>query len=122
MTMCYVRRDGSGNIVGVFAWPQDDAVEQLADDNADVVAFLNPPAIVPQTVSRMQAMVALSRAGLLTPVQTWVAGQDAEIQLIWNNAPDFSRDSTLLANAAAALGLTAAQVDALFVSAAAISP
>lgn len=84
--------------------------------------YVAPPTPIPQSVSRMQAMVALSRAGLLAPVQSFVAAQDAETQLIWSSAPDFSRGSVLLARAAAALGLTADQVDALFVTAAAINP
>lgn len=84
--------------------------------------FSAAPAPVPRSVSAMQAKVALSRAGLLTQVQTWINGQDAETQLIWNSAPTFSRNSTLLANAAAALGLTSAQVDALFATAAGIAP
>jgi hypothetical protein len=93
----------------------------IAADNAPA-AYVQPPAPAPQAVSRMQAMVALSRAGLLTPVQNWVASQDAETQLVWNNAPEFSRGSALLASAATSLGLSADQVDALFTTAAAISP
>ena len=74
------------------------------------------------TVTRMQALVALSRAGILTSVQTWVASQSVETQLVWNNAPNFSRNSTLLNQAATALGLTPAQIDALFVTAQGINP
>lgn len=85
-------------------------------------SYVPPATSIPQSVSRMQAMVALSRAGLLTAVQSWVAAQDSETQLIWNNAPDFSRGSTLLANAATALGMTSDQIDALFVAASAINP
>ena len=67
-------------------------------------------------------MVALSNAGLLTAVQNWVAGQDATTQLIWANASAFSRGSSLLNGAAAALGLSGAQVEQLFVAAAAVDP
>jgi hypothetical protein len=81
----------------------------------------NAPA-VPQMVTAMQAKVALSRAGLLTNVQNWVNAQSAEVQLIWNTAPTFSRNSILVNNAAAALGLSQAQIDQLFITAAAINP
>lgn len=84
--------------------------------------YIVPPAPIPSPVSRMQAMVAMSRAGLLTSVQNWITTQDAETQLIWNTATDFSRSSTLLNNAATALNLTSAQVDQLFITAATIVP
>lgn len=77
---------------------------------------------VPQTVSAMQAKVALSRAGVLAAAEAWVAGQGSEAQLIWNTATIFSRNSELIENAAAALGLSSEQVDALFVAAAKINP
>jgi hypothetical protein len=74
------------------------------------------------TVTRMQAIIALSRAGILASVQSWITSQGAETQLIWNNAPNFSRNSTLLNAAATALGLSSAQVDALFITAQSINP
>jgi hypothetical protein len=77
---------------------------------------------VPQEVSVMGAKVALSRAGLLTTVEAWINTQSAERQLIWNTATTFRRDSALIAAGAAALGLTSAQLDALFITAATINP
>jgi hypothetical protein len=84
-------------------------------------AFSQVP-LTAQTISNMQAKVALSRAGLLAAVQAWVNTQSAETQLIWNTTPGFSRNSTLIANGAAALGLTSAQLDQLFITAATIQP
>lgn len=93
-------------------------------DGVNLTALPQPPVVVPipKVVSSMQAKVALSRAGLLAQVQTWVNSQDAETQLIWNSAIVFQRNSQLIANAAAALGLSSATVDQLFVTAAAINP
>jgi len=88
---------------------------------AQVQAQMAKP-VVPQSVSRLQAMVALSQAGLLAAAQNWVATQDATTQLIWNSASTFSRQSALLATAAAALGWTSDQVDQLFITAATINP
>jgi hypothetical protein len=86
-----------------------------------VIAAL-PAANVPLEVSVMGAKVALSRAGLLPAVQAWVSTQSAERQLIWNTATTFRRDSALIAAGAAALGLTSAQLDQLFITAATVNP
>jgi hypothetical protein len=115
----YVGR-ANGRIVS--ATPQagnPDCPEPIDDAAPGLVAFLNPP---PAQVSRLQAMVALSDAGLLSNVQAWVAGQDELTQLIWSSATMFSRSSALLARAAAALALTAAQLDQLFAAAANVDP
>jgi hypothetical protein len=125
MTQWWVHREGgpsSGTpIIYASMAMNDETTEGPLDEatDAELTAFLNPP---PASVSRMQAMVALNNAGLLTQVQAWVAAQDATTQLIWSNAQTFSRQSELLGRAAAALNLTSAQVDQLFVSAAAVNP
>jgi hypothetical protein len=113
-----------------FSWSSDGTIRGLTNLtpaqqttlNA-VLAAHNPntPA-VPQVIGAMNAKVALSRAGLLASVQTWVNTQSAERQLIWNTATDFRRDSPLIAAGAAALGLTSAQLDQLFITAATIQP
>jgi hypothetical protein len=125
MTQWWVHREGgpgSGKpIIYASMAANDETSEGPLDDTADaeLLAFLNPP---PASVSRMQAMVALNNAGLLTQVESFIAAQDAMTQLVWNNAQSFSRNSELLARAAAALDLTSAEVDQLFASAAAVNP
>lgn len=53
--MPYVQRDGSGNIIGVYANPQPGyATEFLAAGNAAVVAFLMPSLPVPNPVTVLQ--------------------------------------------------------------------
>ena len=76
---------------------------------------------VPQSVTRMQAMIAMNNAGLLPTIQNWVAGQNTTIQLEWANAGSFSRSSPLINSAAATLGITQAQLDNLFIAAAQIT-
>ena len=39
--MPYVERDKSGNIKGVYAWPNKKAKEELPADSADVQSFKN---------------------------------------------------------------------------------
>jgi hypothetical protein len=72
---------------------------------------------VPSQVTRFQAEQALANAGLLSSVQTYIAGQPAETQLAWATVDVFMRDSPMIMAAGIALGMTSAQLDALFVSA-----
>lgn len=80
-----------------------------------------PAVHVPASVSPLQARRALLAAGLLNRVQTAVAGADQETQLAWEFATSVDRGSAVVAALAAALGLSDAQLDALFISAAAIT-
>lgn len=99
------------------------AVRQLlAENQYEIAEYVVQPPVVPQSVSAMQAKVALSRAGLLSMVETWISGRGGEEQLIWNTATVFNRNSELIANAALALRLSKDQVDSLFVTANEINP
>lgn len=81
-----------------------------------------PPApVIPQIVSRMQAKMALSNAGLLAGVESAVAAGTAATQIYWSDAPEFHRDHPVLLALATELGLSSGQVDALFTAASAIS-
>lgn len=84
----------------------------------------NPPVFVPptMTVTRLQAMVAMSRAGKLAQAQAWIGGQSQEVQLIWNSAPTFTRNSALMNSAATALGWSQSDLDNLFLAASQINP
>lgn len=85
---------------------------------------VDPPAVViPQSVTRFQAMAALSNAGLLAQVETLMANAStpAIYALAWNEALSFDRNSATVAAMAQSLNLTSAQLDALFTAAAAIS-
>lgn len=77
---------------------------------------------VPQRVTRFQARAALHLAGLLATVDAVIAdpATDAMTKLAWADAQTFERTSPTVAGLSVALGLTAAQLDALFVQAAAI--
>ena len=46
--MPYIQRDGSNAVCGVYAQPQPGYAEEwLEDDDAEVGAYLNPPAPTP---------------------------------------------------------------------------
>lgn len=74
----------------------------------------------PSSVSPAQARLALLAAGKLAQVEAIVAGANEATQIAWNNASVIERDSPTVAALSAALGLTSAQLDALFTTAAAI--
>lgn len=90
--------------------------------NGATVAAYEPPAIpVPLEVSRFQAKAALALAGRLAEADAAVAASgNMVLQLAWDNATVFRRDSPGIAALAGGIGLDDAALDALFVAAAGI--
>jgi hypothetical protein len=81
-----------------------------------------PPAPVPTQVSMRQARLALLAAGKLPAVDTAIAAlaspQKEEAQIEWDYSSVVERDSPLMSLLGPALGLDAAALDGLFISAA----
>ena len=75
-----------------------------------------PPSI-PRVVTMRQARLALLAAGLLDSVSTAIAAAGTAAQIEWEYAQEVRRDSGLVPAMAGALGLTDAQIDALFMAA-----
>ncbi len=119
----YVIRQG-GVIAGWCAYPAADTEQQPIDEQSqewlDYLSVTAPA--VPQVVSRYQALAALMQAGLLDAVQAWATdpGTDPLYRLAFEAAAEFRRDSPTLAAGAAALGWSDAQLDGLFIAAAAM--
>lgn len=90
--------------------------EEEAEADAREAAWASGVRPVPSTVTRFQALAALDNAGLLDSVEAIIADPQTPniTRLAWNNAQTFDRSSPTLAALALALGLTEAQVDALF--------
>jgi hypothetical protein len=93
-------------------------------DLYDGQAFSRPPAVVtvPQEVTRRQARQALLLAGILPNVQPAIdaiadATQRGLIQIEWDDSQTFQRHRPALLQLAAALGLSSAQLDELFIQA-----
>lgn len=101
-------RDGVEKIGGV--WRQKWLVRPMNQQELD--------ALVPQVVSRRQALRALDAAGLLDNVEAQIALLPRAAQIEWANATEFRRDHPLIGQLGAALGLLDNDVDALFVTAA----
>lgn len=104
-----------------------EEMEAVQEANAAVRAALGvpepPPYVepVPASVSRFQARAALHMANLLTSVEAAIAASDNVVaQLAWADAVAFERTSPTITAMAGALGLTEAQVDDLFRTAAGI--
>jgi hypothetical protein len=81
-----------------------------------------PPPVIPQAVTMRQARLALLGAGLLPTITAAIAamtGTDGEAARIeWEYSGEVQRSTGLVKSMALALGLTDAQLDELFTTAA----
>lgn len=108
----------------------DDAFIPVDKSNLDYINYLiwvgegNKPSPAPSvakvipSVSPLQARRALLEIGLLDEADAFVGTLDRFEQLAWEYATLIERDNPIITKAAAAIGLTEAQVDALFARAA----
>ena len=95
--------------------------------SSDNITFSPPPApavYVPASITMRQARLALLAAGLLGNIDTAIASlpspQKERAQIEWQYSNDVLRHNGFVASLAPALGLTDAQIDALFLSGAAL--
>jgi len=95
----------------------------LIDDGQQVPpgALPPPPAdanTVPQVVTRRQALLALLAAGKLDAVELQLQNAPRAVQIAWSEAGTFERTNPLIEALAPQVGLTEADIDALFAEAA----
>ena len=96
----------------------------LARDGLELAPPPPPPGpVVPTEVTMRQGREALIRAGLDGQVDAALAAIVDPLQKkialnYWQNSNAFERSNPLIATLGAALGLTSAQIDALFIQAA----
>lgn len=88
----------------------------------EVAPYVPPEPTIPQEVTAFQARAALAGAGLLSVVTAHMAALPADdvSRIAWEYAGGFKRTSPTIAALAPVLGLSDAQIDALFVAAAQI--
>lgn len=79
-----------------------------------------PPPPIPDRVTARQFKLQLLSAGLLDQVEAWIASQSPAVQIAYSNSGTFVRDEPMMQVGFAALGFTAAQIDAFFTAAAAL--
>ena len=101
--------------------------DEAAGDLWDGGTFIKPPPlppVVPQSVTMRQARLALLAAGKLAAVNSAIAAmaspQKEAAQIEWEYSQTVERDRPFVLTLGAALGLDDAQLDALFVAAAAL--
>ena len=74
-----------------------------------------PPPGVPQSVTPVQARLALIEAGMLDAVEALMADHATSAErMVWEYALDIPRTSPMISKWAALLGMSDAQVDELF--------
>ena len=88
---------------------------------AEIDATINAP-VVPQTVTMRQARLALLGAGKLAMVDTAIDSmpepQKSAARIEWEYSNEVQRHNGFVAALGPALGMTSAQIDALFIAAA----
>ncbi|MGY4226520.1 hypothetical protein ACVMIH_003881 [Bradyrhizobium sp. USDA 4503] len=116
--MGFVERNSDGAIVGWFACeqPAPMVTEQVADDDPAVIAFLNPPAPVPTSCTRLGLKRAFDELGTWATVKAAIAA-DANVQEEWDLATEIRRSDPLVQRMITVVGLSDNQVDALLVRA-----
>jgi hypothetical protein len=128
-TYCILSTDGL--VEATFAVSQLPTTQtgytEIAVDGGQVgqvwngTAFVAGPTPVPQTVSAAQMMMALSQQTYYSTVTAYVATLSTADQLAFNRTANFDRDDPIIASLAANVPLTGAQLDALFIAAAAVT-
>jgi len=100
----------------------DDAPQYQALMDEVAATYVEPPPpvpVVPAAVTMRQARLALNEAGLLDGVEAAIAGiqnpaERRKAQIEWEYAQEVQRYHGLVPAMAAALGMTDAQLDSLF--------
>jgi len=110
-----VRNDGSG-------WRAVDGPQDC--ESGETWQALQPPApepsVVPPIVTRRQALLALLAAEKLDQVDLLIQNAPRAVQIAWEAAGTFERTNPLIESLAPQLGLTEADIDALFIAAASL--
>lgn len=105
----------NGNPV-ISSWNRGDiqqpTQQQIEAVDTDLI-YKGPVSVTPR-----QARLALMGAGILDQVQAAVDQAGGSTKITWEYASEISRTDPLITAIGGALGLTAAQIDALFINAA----
>jgi len=85
--------------------------------DGQLVGVSDQPDAVPESITSVQMRLALLDAGLLDAISAYVEHQPEDVRTEWEYATEIRRDHQALNAGAQALGMTAEQVDSLFVAA-----
>ncbi len=86
----------------------------------EIADYVTPAPEVPHEITAYQARIALLDAGLLDDIDAQMSSLEVApaAKIAWEYATVWLRDSVFIAELAPALGLSGAQIDALFIAAA----
>ena len=103
------------------AWLAIGNLPTQIDTMSNLQGVLTQACIPPYApVTPRQARLALNAAGLLDQVNTALNAAGGASLITWEYASQIQRTDPLIASIGTALGLTQAQIDALFIAAAAL--
>lgn len=105
------------------SWPDafvvDTPVEHFSHWSINVagksISMVLPTAPVPQSVTKLQLVRALRTAGLWGDVKSALKSSGTVVKEDWEYASQINRYDSLVASFAVAIGLTEADMDAIFV-------
>jgi len=118
----YALIDESNRITSVVLW---DGVSDWGPP-AGFTAMLESEAIasglvfaqnvpdVPEVITCVQGRLALLQAGMLDAVESSISAASRDVQIFWEFATEWHRTNSVLISLGQSLGLSDAQVDALF--------
>ena len=109
----------SGKIAGFTADGAQDASitpDMTPITEAQMRVLTAVPFVVPSSMSMKQARLALLSAGLLDKVESTISGMSKSAQIAWEFSTQVDRTDALTQSLAELLGLSSADVDALFSS------
>lgn len=96
-------------------------IASTVEECESIAANVAPDDMVPDTVSPWQMRRALNQLKLRDSVEAAVAAADQDTKDGWDYALEIRRDNPLINGMASGLGMTAAQLDELFLLAASFS-
>lgn len=116
--------DATGACVGRVMWDgitpwQPPEGHRAVRDEAGAMLPPEPPPVVPATISAARGRIVLRDAGLLSAVRQAVAaaGEDSDLAILFNHASTWERAAPEIEQMGAGLGLSAADLDSLFIAA-----
>ena len=84
-------------------------------EGTEIEPYTPPPPVIPSVITMRQARLALLQAGKLKAVNAAISQAGEAAQIEWEFATEVHRDWPLVAALQSGLGLTDADLDALFV-------
>lgn len=114
--------DGMVRVTGRTGQQTWTAEHFRANESACIAEVGGIAELIPESITRGQAKIALHAAGLLTSIEAMIAAPETPmaIKIAWAEEPRFYRDSNAINALGAAAGLSQEQLDDLFIQAAQI--